>query len=48
MNELIQQVATEPSASATATAIITAIFGFIIRLVELKHLKKCGKYKDNV
>jgi hypothetical protein len=46
MQDIIQQVATEPSASATATAIITALFGFIIRLVELKHLKKCGKINE--
>lgn len=46
MQDIIQQVATEPSASATATAILSAIFGFIIRLVEIKHLKKCGKIKE--
>jgi hypothetical protein len=46
MQDIIQQIGTEPSASATATAIISAIFGFIIRLVELKHLKKCGKLNE--
>lgn len=46
MNDIIQQVSTEPSATATATAIITALFSFIIRIVELKHMKKCGKIKE--
>ena len=46
MNEIITQITTEPSSTATATAILSAIFGFIIRIIELKHLKKCGKIKE--
>ena len=46
MQDIINTIGTEPSATATATAIITALFGFIIRLVELKHLKKCGKINE--
>jgi hypothetical protein len=46
MQDIINTIGTEPSATATATAIISAIFGFIIRIIELKHLKKCGKIKE--
>lgn len=47
INEIINNVQNNPSASATASTLLTIIFGFVIRLIELKHLKKCGKLKND-
>lgn len=46
INEIINNVQNNPSASATASTLLTLIFGFVIRLIELKHMRKCGKLKD--
>lgn len=46
INEIINNVQNNPSASATASTLLTIIFGFVIRLIELKHMRKCGKLKD--
>jgi hypothetical protein len=46
INEIINNVQNNPSASATASTLLTMIFGFVIRLIELKHMRKCGKLKD--